>query len=181
MDWQPRPAGAPERDGDTFYEKGSVKAAEANFGRKVEALFCAPYLAHATLEPMNCMAQVLDGKVKLCVPTQVPDMAVAIAARVAGLPVENVHSITTVLGGGFGRRLGVDFVGQAVCVTMECGGRTVQLNWSREEYLTHDFYRPMHVAVLRAAVGPAGKLPACASDPQAMPYRRAGGTGRCVH
>ena len=98
-DWQQRPAGALdsrqiERElqaavwdegGFTFYEKGDVALAEAGAVRLLEALYRAPYLAHATLEPMNCTSQVKDGKVHIRVPSQVPPMGAAIAARVAGV------------------------------------------------------------------------------------------------
>ncbi|WP_332775538.1 xanthine dehydrogenase family protein molybdopterin-binding subunit [Polaromonas sp.] len=172
VSWQQRPVGALDSreiereleavlnkdEGFTFYEKGSVEAAEAAASRKVEAVYKAPYLAHATLEPMNCTAQVKGGKVHVWVPTQVPQMAAAIAARVAGVPLDAVTVTTTLLGGGFGRRLEVDYVAQAVRVAMDCGGRPVQLAWSREEDTTHDFYRPMHVARLRAAVDAQGQI-----------------------
>lgn len=172
VDWQQRPAGALdssliekklkaalERDeGFTFYSQGDADAAEAAAPRKMEALYRAPYLAHATLEPMNCTAQVKDGKVRLWLPTQVPQMAAAIAARVAGVALEQVDVTVTLLGGGFGRRLEVDYVAQAVRVAMECGGRPVQLIWSREEDTTHDFYRPMHVARLCAAIDAQGQV-----------------------
>lgn len=172
VDWQQRPAGALDSrliekeleavlartDGFTFYEKGAVETAEAGAVRKIEALYRAPYLAHATLEPMNCTAQVVDGRVLLWTPTQVPQMAVAVAARVAGVAMEKVKLTVTLLGGGFGRRLEVDVVAQAVRVAMECGGRPVQLIWSREEDTTHDFYRPMHAAMLRAAVNAEGRV-----------------------
>lgn len=172
VDWQQRPAGALDSrliekeleavldraEGFTFYETGAVEAAEAGAVRKIEALYRAPYLAHATLEPMNCTAQVVDGQVLLWAPTQVPQMAVAMAARVAGVAVEKVKLTVTLLGGGFGRRLEVDFVAQAVRVAMECGGRPVQLIWSREEDTTHDFYRPMHIARLRAVVNAEGQV-----------------------
>lgn len=180
VDWHQRPAGALDsrqieraleaalqgedgKDGKagetgfTFYEKGSVAQAEAGAARKLEALYRAPYLAHAALEPMNCTVQVRDGKVFLWVPTQVPQMGAAIAARVAGVAVEDVSVTVTLLGGGFGRRLEVDYIAQAVRVAMECGGRPVQLIWSREEDTTHDFYRPMHVARLVAAVDAQGQ------------------------
>ncbi|MDI1342010.1 molybdopterin cofactor-binding domain-containing protein [Polaromonas sp.] len=174
VDWHQRPAGALDsrqiaieleaalqgengEEGFTFYEKGSADQAEAGAARKLEAVYRAPYLAHAALEPMNCTAQVRDGKVFLWVPTQVPQMGAAIAARVAGVAVEDVSVIVTLLGGGFGRRLEVDYVAQAVRVAMECGGRPVQLIWSREEDTTHDFYRPMHVARLVAAVDAQGQ------------------------
>jgi isoquinoline 1-oxidoreductase beta subunit len=177
VDWQQRPAGAldsreiekaleaalerDEEEGHTFYIKNTAAdggKAGAGVARKVEALYRAPYLAHATLEPMNCTAQIKDGKVWLWAPTQVPQMAVAVAARVAGVAPENVHLTVTLLGGGFGRRLEVDCVAQAVRVALECGGRPVQLIWSREEDTTHDFYRPMQVARLSATVEPSGQI-----------------------
>ncbi len=172
VDWQQRPAGGlnsrniekaletalGQEEGHAFYIKGDADKAEAGAVRKVEALYRAPYLAHAALEPMNCTAQVKDGKVWLWAPTQVPQMAVAIAARVAGVAPEDVHLTVTLLGGGFGRRLEVDYVAQAMRVALECGGRPVQLIWSREEDTTHDFYRPMQVARLSAAVEPGGQI-----------------------
>jgi isoquinoline 1-oxidoreductase beta subunit len=170
VEWQQRPAGAldsraiekslrvslAQEPGHVFYERGDVDAAESAAARKLEATYSAPYLAHATLEPMNCTAQVSGGKVALWVPTQVPQMAAAVAARVAGVAIEHVTVTVTLLGGGFGRRLDVDFVAQAVRVAMDAGGRPVQLVWSREEDMTHDFYRPMAVARLQASVDKQG-------------------------
>ena len=145
-------------DGHVFHEKGDAHAAELQAARKVESWYRAPYLAHATMEPMNCTAQVKDGKVEIWVPTQVPQMARAIAAQVAGVPIGQVTVHLTLLGGGFGRRLEVDYVAQAVRVAMDCGGAPVQLIWSREEDTAHDFYRPMHVAMLRAAIDGQGNV-----------------------
>lgn len=173
VDWRQRPAGALDsrqiervleaavnsgEDGFTFYEKGAVDQAEAGAARRIEAVYRAPYLAHATLEPMNCTAQVKDGKVFLWVPTQVPQMGAAIAARVAGVVVQDVCVTVTLLGGGFGRRLELDYIAQAVRVAIDCGGRPVQLIWSREEDTMHDFYRPMHVARLGATLDAQGHL-----------------------
>lgn len=138
--------------GFTFYDKGDASQAETNASRTVKASYFAPYLAHATMEPMNCTAKVADGKVEIWVPTQVPEMARAVAATVAGVNTDAVEVHVTLLGGGFGRRLDVDFVAQAVKVAMECEGKPVQLLWSREEDMTHDFYRPMHVAQMTASV-----------------------------
>jgi isoquinoline 1-oxidoreductase subunit beta len=145
------------RDGFAFHAKGAIEDAEAGAVRKIESWYRAPYLAHATMEPMNCTALLKDGQLTLWVPTQVPEMARAIAAQVARLPLERVLLHVTLLGGGFGRRLEVDYVAQAVRVAMECGGRPVQLAWSREEDMTHDFYRPMHVAMLRASLDDWGQ------------------------
>lgn len=139
-------------EGFVFHGEGDVQQAEESADRRVEAWYSAPYLAHATLEPMNCTARVLDGKVELWVPTQVPQMCRAAAALVAGVPLENVTLHVTLLGGGFGRRLEVDYAAQAVRVAMDCGGAPVQLTWPREEDTTHDYYRPMHVAHLHAAL-----------------------------
>lgn len=143
--------------GFAFRDQGDADAAIARGGRLVEAHYRAPYLAHATMEPMNATAQVVDGRVRLWVPTQVPTLARAVAARVAGVGDDAVELHVPYLGGGFGRRLEVDVVAQAVRVAMETGGAPVQLLWSREEDLRHDFYRPAASARLRAVLGDDGQ------------------------
>ncbi len=145
-------------DGFAFFKKGDAAEVQGKAARVIKATYQAPFLAHATMEPMNCTAQVKDGKVTLWAPTQVPQMARAIAAEIAGVSIDNVTLHVTLLGGGFGRRLEVDYVGQAVRVAMDCGGRPVQLAWSREEDTMHDFYRPMHVANLSAAMDAQGNI-----------------------
>jgi isoquinoline 1-oxidoreductase beta subunit len=144
--------------GHTFHEQGKATLAERAAVTRIDALYQAPYLAHATLEPMNCTAQVINGKVEIWVPTQVPQMARAMAAQVAGVSEDDVTVNVTLLGGGFGRRLEVDFVGQAVQVAMACNGAPVQLLWSREEDTTHDFYRPMHLAKFQASLDEQGEV-----------------------
>ena len=144
------------RDGFAFYERGDVASWQATATSQVAATYDAPYLAHATLEPMNCTAQLLAGKLKLWVPTQVPGMVAAKAASVAGVDLEQVELVVTQLGGGFGRRLEVDFVAQAVRVAMAMPGQAVQLLWEREQDMRHDYYRPMHVAALSAGVNADG-------------------------
>nr|WP_276598365.1 molybdopterin cofactor-binding domain-containing protein [Roseateles koreensis] len=173
MAWQQRPAGALDtaviaadlaakarqaaQSGFVFQSQGDAALALATAPRKVEALYEAPYLAHATMEPMNCTAQVKDGHVTLWVGTQVPGLARAAAARVAGVPEDAVTLHQTYLGGGFGRRLDVDHVAQAVRVAMDTGGVPVQLLWSREEDMTHDFYRPAGAAFLQAGLDAQGQ------------------------
>lgn len=172
VEWRGRPAGdldtarieqqlwqaADGGGGTTFHQQGDWEAARAGAARTITADYFAPYLAHATMEPMNCTVQVSDGSVRVWAPTQVPQMAAAIAARVAGVPLERVNLEVTQLGGGFGRRLEVDVVAQAVRIAMDCGGRPVQLIWSREEDTSHDFYRPMQVARLAASLSAAGEV-----------------------
>ena len=145
-------------DGFAFFKKGDAAQVQGKATRVIKATYQAPFLAHATMEPMNCTARVKDGKVEVWAPTQVPQMARAIAADIAGVSIDNVTLHVTLLGGGFGRRLEVDYVGQAVRVAMDCGGKPVQLAWSREEDTTHDFYRPMHVANLSAAMDAQGNV-----------------------
>ncbi len=142
--------------GFTFHSRGDVAQARAAAVRHVEQVYRAPYLAHAAMEPINCTARVADGRVEVWAPTQVPGIARAVAARAAGVPEDAVTVHVTYLGGGFGRRLDADFVGQAVRIAVETNGRPVQLVWPREEDFTHDFYRPAGVAVLRADLDAQG-------------------------
>ncbi|MEY3610752.1 MAG: Isoquinoline 1-oxidoreductase subunit beta, partial [Pseudomonadota bacterium] len=144
--------------GFTFHEQGVPNQAEKAAATRIDALYQAPYLAHATMEPMNCTAQVKDGKVEIWVPTQVPQMARDMAAKVAKVDKDKVTVHVTQLGGGFGRRLEVDFIGQAVQVAMACEGQPVQLSWSREEDMKHDFYRPMHLAKFQASLDDKGEV-----------------------
>ena len=148
--------------GFAFLAQGDPKQALAGSAKTLEAVYSAPHLAHMTMEPMNCTAQVKNGSVTLWAPTQVPGAARDVAARVAGLPADAVTVHVTYLGGGFGRRLEVDFIAQATRVALECGGAPVQLVWSREEDMTHDFYRPAGVAVLQAGLDAAGQPTALA-------------------
>jgi isoquinoline 1-oxidoreductase beta subunit len=147
---------AAAQGGLAFRTVGDVAAASKSAVRRVEQLYRAPYLAHATMEPINCTARVADGKVEVWVPTQMPGTARAIAARAAGVSESAVTVHVTYLGGGFGRRLDVDVVGQAVRVALETGGRPVQLLWPREEDISHDFYRPAGVALLQASLDAQG-------------------------
>ncbi|HEY2187112.1 MAG TPA: molybdopterin cofactor-binding domain-containing protein [Caldimonas sp.] len=174
VQWQQRPTGALDSTailaaleararaaaavdgGFAFHRRGDVAAADTSAARHVEQVYRAPYLAHATMEPINCTARVAGGKVEVWAPTQVPGLARAIAAEVAGVAEDAVTLHVPYLGCGFGRRLDVDFVGQAVRIALETGGRPVQLVWSREEDLTHDFYRPAGVAIVRAGIGDDG-------------------------
>jgi isoquinoline 1-oxidoreductase beta subunit len=144
--------------GFTFHEQGDALKAEAGAARVIQAQYSAPYLAHATMEPMNCTAQFKDGQLEIWAPTQVPGLARAAAAKVAGVSEDKVKVHVTLLGGGFGRRLEVDVVVQATQLAMASEGAPVQLVWTREQDMTHDYYRPMHVAQLSAAVNAQGQV-----------------------
>ena len=112
--------------GYTFTDDGSQDAPQLNGARTVRAEYRAPFLAHAAMEPVNCTAQVHQGKVRLWSSTQVPSLAVEMAAKVAGVDRDDVAIEVMLLGGGFGRRLEVDMVAQAVAIAKEMRGRPVQ-------------------------------------------------------
>ena len=109
--------------------------------RKVEAIYELPFLAHAPMEPMNFTADVRKDSVLIYGPTQFQQLAAACAAATAGVKPEQVTVHTTFLGGGFGRRIDVDFVVQAVR-SRRPSAAPVKLLWSREDDMKHDFYRP---------------------------------------
>ncbi|CAN7460059.1 molybdopterin cofactor-binding domain-containing protein [Massilia sp. LjRoot122] len=145
-----------EESGYVYHEAGSQDVQGA--AMTVTAEYRAPFLAHAALEPINCTAQVASGKVRLWASTQVPSVAVDVAARVAGVDRADVAIEVMLLGGGFGRRLEADMVAQAVTVAMAAGGRPVQLIWTREDDTTHDVYRPAALARFRARLDADGGI-----------------------
>ena len=118
----------------------------------VEAEYQVPYLAHATMEPMNCTALVTAGSCEVWVGTQVPDFVEDAAARITGLPRDRITIHVTFLGGGFGRRLETDAAAQALTVANQMKGRPVKLVWSREEDMQHDKYRPAALSRFRAVL-----------------------------
>ena len=141
-----------------FRSEGDAQAAlAAATGQRVEAVYEVPFLAHAALEPVNCTAQVTDDSVTLWCPTQVPILARLQAARTARVWPSKVTLHMTALGGGFGRRLEVDMVDQAVAIARRLPGVPVQLQWTREQDFRHDTYRPAAMATFRAALDATGR------------------------
>lgn len=145
-----------EDSGFTYYASGDVVAGSAK--QTLRAEYSAPFLAHAALEPINCTAQFSNGKLSVWMPTQVPSIAVSAAAKAAGIAQKDVTLHTTYLGGGFGRRLETDMVVQAVELALVTEGAPVQLIWSREEDMAHDFYRPAALARFRADLDDQGEV-----------------------
>jgi isoquinoline 1-oxidoreductase beta subunit len=135
---------------------GDAEVAMAGAARLLRAEYYAPYLSHATMEPMNCTARVEPDRVEVWVPTQNAEASLLAAAEAAGVEPERVHVHNTMLGGGFGRRGAFqDYVRQAVRIAAQVG-RPVQLLWSREEDMRHGFYRPVAMARLQAGLDAAG-------------------------
>jgi isoquinoline 1-oxidoreductase beta subunit len=133
----------------------ALKAAAKTF----TAVYQLPLVAHATMEPMNCTADVKADRCDVYVGTQVQQLTQAAAAEAAGLKAAQVNVHTTLLGGGFGRRLEVDFVPAAVTASKAIGA-PVKLIWTREDDMTHDVYRPPAREAVSAGLDEHGKLTA---------------------
>jgi isoquinoline 1-oxidoreductase beta subunit len=120
-------------------------------GDLLEAAYEMPFLAHATMEPMNCTVHVTPTACEVWVGSQVLSRAHAIAAKVTGLPLDKVTVHNHLIGGGFGRRLEVDMVDTAVQIAKQVDG-PVKVVWSREEDMQHDVYRPVYRDTFSATV-----------------------------
>ena len=114
-----------------------------------------PYLAHATLEPMNCTAYVRDNFCEVWAPTQNQEMSMDVTKEITDLDEDQIRIHTTLLGGGFGRRLETDYVTQAVTIS-KFMRKPVQLTWMREEDIQHDFYRPASMSRFQISLGADG-------------------------
>ena len=136
--------------------KGDVAAALKGAAKVVEAEYVIPLQAHAPLEPMNFTAHVQGNKALLIGPTQFQQGAQGAVAGALGLKPEDVTLQTTFLGGGFGRRLELDFIVQAAQIS-KAVNKPVKLLWTREDDMTHDFYRPVGVNQLKAGLDASGK------------------------
>jgi len=127
--------------GVTAKTVGDAATALAGAAKKIESVYTVPFLHHATMEPMNCTAHVRAGTCDVWAPTQNQTRAQEVAAEAAGIPKEAVKIHTTLLGGGFGRRLESDFVAEAVSISKAVNA-PVKVIWSREDDTKHSFYRP---------------------------------------
>jgi isoquinoline 1-oxidoreductase beta subunit len=137
--------------------EGDVEGALSSAPKRLEAVYEVPLLAHATMEPMNCTADVRGGAAELWAPTQAPTWAQAEVAKALGLAPEKVKVHVTFLGGGFGRRALPDFPVEAALVSRAVK-EPVQVVWTREDDLRHDYYRPAGRNELRAALDRDGRL-----------------------
>jgi isoquinoline 1-oxidoreductase beta subunit len=132
---------ATQNPGAVAQNIGDIDKAMASAITKVEATYQVPFLAHATMEPMNCTVHVRKDGCEVWVGNQVLARAQAAAAKTAGLPLEKVVVHNHLIGGGFGRRLEIDGVVRAVQIAQHVEG-PVKVVWTREEDIQHDMYRP---------------------------------------
>ena len=169
VEWEPGPnanldsaqirerlLGALERRGNVVRDEGDAGRALRRSARVFEAVYETPYLAHATMEPMSCVAHVTADGCDVWVGTQAQQGAQAAAMEITGLAQSRVRIHSTFLGGGFGRRLKHDFVAEAVEIAKAIG-RPVQVLWTRSDDMQHDFYRPANVAACKAALDANGR------------------------
>jgi len=166
---------AVERPGEPVRRDGDVDAAFAVAGRIVEATYEVPLLAHAAMEPINCLADVRSGRAEIWGPMQDPDGVRALAAQVTGLDPGAITVHMTRSGGGFGRRLMSDYGAEAAYLS-KAAGRPVQVLWTREEDFSQDFYRPCGAHRLRAVLSDAGRVVAWEqrlANPSRYAYARA--------
>ncbi len=141
--------------GGSVRSDGNVDKAMDRAAVKVEAVYDAPYLAHAPMEPQNCTVHVRDDGVEVWAPCQSPTLVQAFVSEALGVPQHEILVHTTYIGGGFGRRIVADWAAQAARIARSVG-RPVQMIWSRESDMTQAFYRPQCTAHLRGAVSADG-------------------------
>jgi isoquinoline 1-oxidoreductase beta subunit len=146
---------AAEKPGAIARKDGDADAALATAAKKVEAGYEVPFLAHATMEPMNCAADVRADGCDIYAPTQFQTFNQMTGAKITGLKPEQVRIHTTFLGGGFGRRAEQDFIAEAVEISKGTGA-PVQVTWSREDDIQSDFYRPAAYSKLVAGLDADG-------------------------
>lgn len=138
---------------------GDVVGVFQNASELYESTYEAPYLAHATLEPMNYIADVKGDYVTLIGPTQVPQAIQKEAAKITGIAIEKVKVVMARSGGGFGRRLDIDYAIEAINLSKSIN-RPVQVIWTREDDFRHDSYNPRGKCVMKAAFASHGSLSA---------------------
>src|SRR5437879_1025739 len=149
-------AKASESPGVTARKDGDPESALAGAAKKVEAVYEAPFLAHVTMEPMNCTVHVRKDSCEVWTGSQVLSRARAAAAEVMGFPLEKVVVHNHLLGGGFGRRLEVDYVTQAVGIAKEVNA-PVKVVWTSEEDVQHDVDRSYYYDRLAAGLDARGQ------------------------
>src|SRR5215475_3960648 len=147
------------KPGKVVRNDGDADSAVASATKKTEVVYEFPFAAHATMEPMNCTVHIQKDRAEAWVPTQAPQWAQEIIAKVSGLPRESVVVNTTLMGGGFGRRYQADFVMEAAQVA-KVTGKPVMVLWTREDDMQHDFYRPASYHKLQGAISGDGKIAA---------------------
>ncbi|MGQ0765254.1 MAG: molybdopterin cofactor-binding domain-containing protein [Gemmatimonadota bacterium] len=140
-------------------QDGDVNAGFATATKVVEAAYSYPFISHATLEPQNCTAHFVNGRMEMWAPTQSPEGGRQLVAQTLAIKPEDVTVHLIRAGGGFGRRLNNDYMVEAAWIAREAGA-PVKLVWTREDDMRHDFYRPAGFHYLKGGVSSAGRITA---------------------
>jgi isoquinoline 1-oxidoreductase beta subunit len=143
--------------GKVLRESGDFDAAFAKAARKVEAEYYLPHIAHATMEPPNATARIVNGNCEVWAPTQAPQATRDNVAKRLGLAADKVTVHVTLLGGGFGRKSKPDFAIEAALLSKEMGGAPVKVTWTRDDDLHHDFFHTVSMERLQAGLDAQGK------------------------
>jgi isoquinoline 1-oxidoreductase beta subunit len=149
---------ASKQPGAVFREAGDADQALSGAAKTVTSTYQLPFLSHSPMEPMNTTAHVTGDKAVIITPTQFQQLIPHVVAGATGLKPEQVQVTTTYLGGGFGRRVEVDYAIDAAEISKAAGGVPVKMVWSREDDMTHDSYRPAGLYTLTAALDSSGKM-----------------------
>ena len=151
--------GLAAKDAYAFRNEGDAPGAIQGAAKKVEAVYSTPFLAHATMEPMNCTVKISADRAECWVATQNSEASLAALSEQSGIPLAKCEVYRHDLGGGFGRRGGnQDYVRQAVNIAKLFPDVPVKMIWSREEDMSHDFYRPISQCKLAAGLDDKGAL-----------------------
>jgi len=143
--------------GKVLRNEGNATDVVAKSARKLEAEYEMPFLAHATMEPMNCTVHVRSDGAEIWAPTQSPEWIAGAVAKATGLQPKSIVGHTVLSGGGFGRRYQLDFAVEAALVS-KAVGRPVQVVWTREDDMKFDFYRPANYHKLTGALDENNRL-----------------------
>lgn len=143
----------------TLRRDGEVEQALASAAKKVSAEYLYPFISHANLEPQNTTAHFRDGRLEVWSPTQVPAAGVGMVTRVLNIPADKITVHLTRAGGGFGRRIGADYLVEAAAIAQRVPA-PVKLTWSREDDLRHDQYRPGGLHFLQGGLDAQGRVTA---------------------
>jgi isoquinoline 1-oxidoreductase beta subunit len=143
--------------GDIIRDDGNVDEIFKTCSKVHEATFEVPFLAHVAMEPMNYIADVKGDSVEVWGPTQVPGAAMGASINISGLTFDKIKVRMTRVGGGFGRRLMADYIWEAVALSKEIG-KAVQVVWTREDDMQHDYYRPKGLYHIKAGLDTDNKL-----------------------
>ncbi|MDT3694873.1 MAG: xanthine dehydrogenase family protein molybdopterin-binding subunit [Ignavibacterium sp.] len=143
------------KEGSEFESRGNIKT-DIDDEIKLEAMYEVPFITHAPMEPMNCVAKYQNKKAELWTPTQNAQNAQSEVAKALGIAESDVTVHITLMGGGFGRRLVNDYAVEAAEISKACG-KTVKLTWTRQEDMKFGFYRPPSINILKGSVTKDGK------------------------